>query len=310
MASILSAVTEELSKDSSRRFIWAEISFFARWFETLSSAQRARFTALVRSGQLEFVGGGWVQNDEANPTPDAVVNQVTEGHEYLLTRFGVRPRVGWQIDPFGHSGATPALFSLMGYDALVINRIHYDLKTRFKGDRDMEFMWRGSDVGLPAPGGELFTHVLHTHYSAPQGFDWENSGVVRISSDNVRYQAEALVSMLEGRAAAYRTRHLLVPFGDDFKFKFASTQFSNMDQLINYINTHSADFGGAHIRYSTPSEYFAAAAADAAARSLTVMRWTGDFFPYADNGDSYWTGYFTTRPTLKVVWCARTRACV
>lgn len=25
----------------------------------------------------------------------------------------------------------------------------------------------------------------------------------------------------------------------------------------------------------------------------------GDFFPYASNEQSYWTGYYSTRPTLK-----------
>lgn len=31
---------------------------------------------------------------------------------------------------------------------------------------------------------------------------------------------------------AYRSPHLLVPFGDDFKFRNANLQFRNMDQLI------------------------------------------------------------------------------
>ena len=61
--------------------------------------------------------------------------------------------------------------------------------------------------------------------------------------------------MLKGRAAAYRSNHLLVPFGDDFKFKYAGTQFSNMDQLVTHINKNHKDV---HIRYSTLSEYFSA----------------------------------------------------
>ena len=63
------------------------------------------------------------------------------------------------------------------------------------------------------------------------------------------------LQMLKGRAAAYRSNHLLVPFGDDFKFKYAGTQFSNMDQLVTHINKNHKDV---HIRYSTLSEYFSA----------------------------------------------------
>jgi hypothetical protein len=96
-----------------------------------------------------------VQPDEANTNFDILVNQLTEGHDYLLKNFGVRPRFAWQvplaafsgpcqracgltlvllpdmqIDPFGHSSLTPTLAAAVGFDALVINRIHHNLKVR------------------------------------------------------------------------------------------------------------------------------------------------------------------------------------
>lgn len=44
--------------------------------------------------------GGWVQPDEANTNFDILVNQITEGHDYLLKNFGVRPRIAWQVRAF------------------------------------------------------------------------------------------------------------------------------------------------------------------------------------------------------------------
>jgi hypothetical protein len=79
-------------------------SYFQRWYEALSSDTKRHFKELVHNGQVEFVNGGWVQHDEANPDPTAMINQMTVGHEYLMKNFGVAPRVAWQIDPFGHSG--------------------------------------------------------------------------------------------------------------------------------------------------------------------------------------------------------------
>lgn len=259
------------------------------------------------------------------------MRQVTEGHEYVQSLFGKRPRIAWQIDPFGHSSATPALFARMGYEAMVINRIHFDAKSKLKGARSMEFVWRAPEhAGGPSPsqdhagGLDMFTHVLHTHYSAPKGFDFENPGaqgvraaagarsharaapsppvrrgpgVPMISDHNVESRAARFANEMRGRAAAYRTSHLLVPFGDDFKFKQAKRQFSNMDRLIRHINSNP--HYNLRIRYSTLSDYFDSATAEARDRRVQFPAFTGDYFPYADNRDSYWSGYYSTRPAIK-----------
>jgi hypothetical protein len=40
-----------------------------------------------------------LKHDEANPSVDAVIEQMIEGHEFLRREFGVniRPRIAWQI---------------------------------------------------------------------------------------------------------------------------------------------------------------------------------------------------------------------
>lgn len=88
----------------------------------------------------------------------------------------------------------------------------------------------------------------------------------------------------------------MIPFGDDFKFKDAEIQFSNMDKIIglsflliilkyqDYINNKME---GVHIRYATPSEYFASLFKYHHETHFPVYQ--HDFFPYADNSNSYWT---------------------
>ncbi len=53
------------------------------------------------------------------------------------------------------------------------------------------------------------------------------------TEENKAKRARELVNILTGRATAYRTNNLLVPWGDDFKFVDATKQFSNMDPLIS-----------------------------------------------------------------------------
>ena len=143
---ILDSVLAALQRDSSRRFVWSETSYFSRWWEVLNQQQRHTFRQVMAAGQFEFVNGGWSQHDEACPDPLSMIQQMTTGHQYLLQQFGVVPRVAWQIDPFGHSAVTPTLFRMMGMQALVVNRIHFAIKDYFKEQKHMEFIWRGSAI--------------------------------------------------------------------------------------------------------------------------------------------------------------------
>jgi hypothetical protein len=102
-----------------------------------------------------------------------------------------------------------------------------------------------------------------------------------------------LLDNIDERAKHYKTDEILVLFGDDFQYMQADQNYAQMDRMINYIN---AKYGDKYrLKYSTPSEYIAAV-------SKHNVKWPikyDDGFPYSDKGNSYWTGYFTSRPVFK-----------
>lgn len=42
------------------------MSYLERWWRDATEEKKEAFANLVRNGQLEIVGGGWVMNDEVN----------------------------------------------------------------------------------------------------------------------------------------------------------------------------------------------------------------------------------------------------
>lgn len=60
---------------------------------------------LVKSGQLQFINGGWSMHDEACTHYVSMIENTAFGHRFLKEEFDYVPTVGWQIDPFGHSAA-------------------------------------------------------------------------------------------------------------------------------------------------------------------------------------------------------------
>ncbi|XP_061358613.1 probable alpha-mannosidase At5g13980 isoform X4 [Gastrolobium bilobum] len=237
-------------------------------------------------------------HDEAVPHYIDMIDQTTLGHRFLKEEFGVTPRIGWQIDPFGHSAVQAYLLGAeVGFDSLFFGRIDYQDRVKRKKEKSLEVIWQGSkSLGSSS---QIFAGVFPEHYEPPSGFYFEvndNSPIVQDNMDlfdyNVQDRVNDFVAAALSQANLTRTNHIMWTMGTDFKYQYAHTWFRQMDKLIHYVNKD----GRVNALYSTPSIY-------TDAKYATDESWpikTEDFFPYADNANGYWTGYFTSRPAFKL----------
>ncbi|KAL3526248.1 hypothetical protein ACH5RR_010904 [Cinchona calisaya] len=294
---VLDSVISALLDDKNRRFIYVEMAFFQRWWRQQSDTLKAKVRELVRSGQLEFINGGMCMHDEATPHYIDMIDQTTLGHRFLKHEFGQKPRVGWQIDPFGHSAVQAYLLGAeLGFDSLFFARIDYQDRAKRKYDKSLEVVWQGSkSLGSSS---QIFTGIFPVHYGPPDGFAFETNDVsspiqddVTLFDYNVKERVDDFVTAALTQANLTRTNHIMWTMGEDFRYQYALSWFRQMDKFIHYVNMD----GRVNALYSTPSIY-------TEAKHAANEKWplkTGDFFPYADRENAYWTGYFTSRPALK-----------
>lgn len=299
---ILDTVIPELLMDPSKRFIYVEIAFFWRWWQEQDDRMRHLVKQLVQNGQLEFINGGWCMNDEASTHYNAIIDQMTWGFKRLNDTFGEcsRPRIAWQIDPFGHSKEQASLFAEMGMDALFFGRLDYADKDKRLKEKSMEMMWQASDS--LGKSSWLFTGALFNGYGPPDGFCFDDlCGDEPIMDDprlhdyNKEQKVKDFIKAAEEQAKHYATNNIIMTMGSDFQYTNARVWFKNLDKLIKYVNEMQAQGSRVNAFYSTPSCYLKAL-------NEADISWpskTDDFFPYASDPHAYWTGYFTSRPALK-----------
>ncbi|KAA0171253.1 hypothetical protein FNF27_06372 [Cafeteria roenbergensis] len=299
---ILDTVTDELAKDPNRRFLYIEQGFFQGWWREQDADTQAKWRKYVKNGQVEFANGGWCMHDEAAAHWASMVDNTYYGHKFLLDEFDVKPRVGWQIDPFGHSSTQAWLLSAeAGFDALYFGRIDFQDRELRTNQSRMEMVWRASQsIGAPA---EVFTGAfLSGNYGPPQGLcfdvnckDGQIQDDERLEDVNVEYYVNlALTRAWEMANHTQPTGHIMWKMGSDFQYRSAGEWYKNLEKLIHYVNLRS-DETGVHMLYSTPTAY--TEAVHASGHTWTVK--TDDFFPYRDNPHGAWTGYFSSRPALK-----------
>ena len=164
--------------------------------------------------------------------------------------------------------------------------------------REMEFVWRPFNESYGSRA-EIFTHLTYYHYQTPPTFEfWQQSTDEAIVDDpeletyNIERRSKVLYDYLIHMADHYRGNDLLVLLGGDFVFQNSQKVFMNYDKLIKYINANYPDI---NLFYSTPNDYFEAL-------KESDIKWPtkyDDFLPYADRPNLVWSGYYTSRPTLK-----------
>ena len=240
---ILDSVISQLRENPSRRFIYVEIAFFERWWNEQSDAMRAEVKKLVQEKRLEFINAGWCMNDEAATHYNAIIDQMTYGLNFVEKTFGsdARPRIAWQIDPFGHSSEQASIFAQMSFDGLFFGRIDYaDKSLRLKQQR-MEMVWRGSrNLGQDS---DIFTGVLYNVYNPPKGFCYDqfcHDSPIRDdpnnNDNNVKDTVERFVQTACEQASHYKTNHIIFTMGSDFMYENANLWYTNLDKLIKYVN--------------------------------------------------------------------------
>lgn len=122
----------------------------------------------MKNKQLEFVNGGWVDNDEASPVYEDMINNFMIAHEWLKKEFDVVPRIGWTLDAFGHSDTNTRLYAEMGYDAMFYARMPHLEKSYREANHLMNFLWRPSSENF---GNQLqvLNYVFNNDYCPPSG---------------------------------------------------------------------------------------------------------------------------------------------
>lgn len=253
--------------------------------------------SFVKQGRIAFLGGGWVQNDEACTSVRDVLNQLTEGHLWLQDTFQATPRTGWQIDPFGNVASTGILFALCGFNATVTDRVAIETTLERIERGEMEYVWTPpppyfQDSTLKQQTS-IFAHQLGLLLYEGLPFVFEASdagnGVDPVTPENLEDKILEFDISMQLRHQWYQKGNpnfLLFPWGGDFLFYNASKEFSNLDKILPRVQNAT---------YATVPQYFDA---------LRTMRksWPerhGADLPYDWPIGSYWSGYFSSRAALK-----------
>jgi len=231
---ILNSAIQKLSQNSNLTFIWAEVSYFSKWWDSIKDDLKKAVKTLLQKGQLEIVTGGWVMNDEASSHYFSMLTQLIEGHEWLLENLNYTPRHSWAIDQFGSSPTMAYLLKNMGFQGMVIQRVHYAIKRYLAQNKMLEFKWEqlwdtsSSDKSLICHVEPFYSYdVPHTCGPDPKiccQFDFERLPPSRINcpwkippqkitNDNVAFKSALLLEQYQKKAMLYRTNKLLVPLG-------------------------------------------------------------------------------------------------
>ncbi len=114
--------------------------------ERIDPALFARIRAHVAAGRWEIVGGWWLQPDCNLPSGVGLEKQIALGRKYFESRFGVFPEIGYNVDSFGHTASLPSIMRRAGQTKYVMMRPQEDeltLPARL-------FRWRGfaQDEGI------------------------------------------------------------------------------------------------------------------------------------------------------------------
>jgi hypothetical protein len=222
---IIDLVVAALLEHPSRTFTYVEQKFFSMWWERQTDAVKDSVRFLVANQQLNFANGGWCMHDEATTHYMGMIDQTTLGHSFLKRELGVIPKVGWQLDPFGHSASQASMFtSMVGFDALYFGRIDYqDLRMR-QLERECEGLWNSSTSLNDTTVFWGLTGSFGGMYGAPRGWCFDDIAcddpkLTKMNTTMLLDSIQRFLRVLRVQSDQTKGNHIMLTMGEDFQVR-------------------------------------------------------------------------------------------
>jgi alpha-mannosidase len=103
------------------KFTASSACFYA-WVKACDPELFEAIRRRVREGRWEIAGGWWVEADCNVPGGEAFVRHGLYSQRFFDQEFGVRAKVGFNPDSFGHAGTLPQIYKKLGIDYYVYMR--------------------------------------------------------------------------------------------------------------------------------------------------------------------------------------------
>jgi len=267
----------------------AEMGFFSRFFD---AHPELHDTLRAVAPSLRIVGGGITSPDNLLPSGEAFIRDYLVGKTWVDANLGVPIREAWLPDDFGHDAQLPVVLEAMGLAAVGFGRVPGvdgtlqsvglqppspgSLATKLLED-GLDFHWRAAD------GSRVLAHWM------PGGYC---QGDVRLAGVSGAETVAALDRLVALNGPASPTPYVYMPIGCDFS--------RPRTDLLDVAALWNAE------RYAATGVWAVAASFDHYVQLVSAHR--GSLRTRRFDPTPYWTGYYATRPLLKTMHLATTRA--
>lgn len=292
-------VKENYNKSSSYYFSVAEVGFYEKFIrENLELLP----TLKNMSDKFKTIGGGIVSPDNLLPHGEAFIRNYLVGKE-ILTEFGLpMSTVLWIPDDFGHDPQLPVTVKSMGLKSISFARAPGGFQssrpidgsppiTEILNKQGTDFFWKARD------GSKVFTHYMQRHYNQGDYLDKTNDQNISNCTQRLNSRKGILMTeikkILEVEFVSKRSPYMFVPISDDFSLPKTC--------LLEYIRFWNEEIKSDTFLVSATFEEFT---------EIMLAYHNSDKGPIRTttlHAIPYWTGYYTSKPLLKLSHESTTR---
>ena len=144
---------------------------FYQWVAENDPAMLEEIKQRIKEGRWNVVGGWWVEPDVNSPSGEALVRQGLYGQRTLESLLGIRSKVAFNADSFGHPGTLPQIIRLQGMENYVFMRPDLNEKSI---PADL-FWWEAPD------GSRVLTYRIQESYNADRTLNRRFENIMKLA---------------------------------------------------------------------------------------------------------------------------------